>query len=73
MTTIQIVTIYGEAQFEGDDSHMAHKALKRKLRQIKLSIKKLRYIREMGDEIVYSYLPSRFRYEDDKAKALAAD
>jgi len=70
MTTIYVITEYGKAEFAGEDPYEAHKVLKRKLRQIKLSIKKLLFIREMEDEIIYAYSPTGFRYESDKAKAL---
>lgn len=73
-TKILVKTEYGTAEFTGDTPEAAHKALYRKLRRIKLSIKKLRYYRETecGDElhIFYGYTPNTFRYESVKAQAL---
>jgi hypothetical protein len=70
MVTIQVDTIYGYAEFTGDDATAAHKQLKRRLRQIGLSIKKLRFVHEICGEILYAYGPENFGYDDDKAQKL---
>jgi len=73
-TIISIQTEFGEAEFSGDSPEAADKALKAKLRQIRLSIKKLSFYREteFGGElhIFYGYMPTTFRYEHLKAAAL---
>lgn len=73
-TIISIQTEFGEAEFSGETPKAADKALKSKLRQIGLSIKKLRYYREtqIGNDlhIFYGYMPTTFRYEHLKAAAL---
>ena len=75
-TTIFVQTEFGDAQFSSDTPEAADRQLKSKLRKIKLSIKKLRYIRETqsptgdGLHIFYDYLPTRFCYDREKAAQL---
>ena len=78
-TKLMVYTEFGTAEFAADSPEDAHKALKSKLRKVGLSIKKLRYLREMQSafeadvlDILYSYAPTTFRYEQDKAQALAS-
>ena len=73
-TRIFVETEFGTAEFAGASPETADKALKSKLRRIKLSIKKLRFYREIGygDElhVLYGYMPTRPGYDHEKAETL---
>ena len=80
-TTVFVHTEFGTAEFTGDTAEKADKLLKSKLRKIGLSIKKLRYLREMQSvfavdagalHILYSYEPTAFRYDAQKAAGIVA-
>ena len=73
-TQISVETEFGTAEFVGASPEAADKALKSRLRKIKLSIKKLNFYRETdwGDElhVLYGYMPMTFGYDREKARML---